>query len=130
MFWARGFHRVLVRLSMVPHQLALTVKGQDVHGTLRVGDSPAFAAFCTALSEFDREVLARIETGELPLDATVAGQSLESAAFNLIHLARICNQQSTVWESNLAAVDVSSAVPCTTASSWLAGCGRRSTSVS
>ena len=56
-------------------------------------------------------MLARIETGELPLDATVAGQSLESAAFNLIHLARICNQQSTVWESNLAAVDVSSAVP-------------------
>jgi hypothetical protein len=63
------------------------------------------------LSEFDREVLLRIETGELPLGATVAERSLESAEFNLIHLARICNQQSTVWESNLAAVEVSSAVP-------------------
>src|SRR5690606_13459249 len=47
--WARGFHRVLVRLALMPQQLGLALPAEAPAGRLRIGDSPAFAEYCAAL---------------------------------------------------------------------------------
>ena len=56
-------------------------------------------------------MLRLIRTGEFPAESAIASQSLENAAFNLVHVARVCNQESTIWERNLAAVRVPADVP-------------------
>src|SRR5215211_4078957 len=91
MFWARGFHRLLSRLSMIPHQLAPVGDRSAIQGVLRIGDSSAFREYLQTLRRFDQSVGSQIEQGRLDIDNTVADGSLDSAAFNLIHLTRICN---------------------------------------
>jgi len=101
MFWVRGLHRVLVRLSMAPGQLALA---DDTALVLRIKDSPAFQEYIEALKEFDHNVLSQISTGKLDVISTLADRSLEDMACNFLHLTRISNHESTIWESNLASV--------------------------
>ena len=110
-FWARGFHRLLVRLSMMPHQLGLIYDTAGPAGVLRIRESPAFGDYLQALSRFDRSVARSIESDNLPIETALAERSLESAEFNLIHLARICNHESTIWEHNLVEIRVPAAVP-------------------
>jgi tryptophan 2,3-dioxygenase len=111
LFWARGFHRILVCLSLMPQQLALSADGDGPRRVLRVRESPAFDEYLQVLGRFDRGVLHRIASGDLPFETALADRSLDSAEFNLIHLARICNHESTIWERNLAEVCVPAAVP-------------------
>src|SRR5436853_5897736 len=111
MVWARGFQRVLVRLSLIPQQLGLPVSGDDPRGVLRIHESPAFGDYTHALRRFDQSVLERIASGDLAVEAALADQSLDSAEFSLIHLARVCNPESLIWERNLAAVSVPAPVP-------------------
>jgi tryptophan 2,3-dioxygenase len=111
MFWARGFHRLLSRLSMIPHQLAPIGDRSASPGVLRIGDSSAFQEYLQTLRRFDQSVGMQIKQGRLDIDNTVADGSLDSAAFNLIHLTRICNHESTIWERNLAEVHVPAEVP-------------------
>jgi tryptophan 2,3-dioxygenase len=111
MFWARGFHRVLSRLSMLPQQLSATKEPDEGYGFLRIADSPAFREYLQVLARFDRSLLRRVETGELRLENTVAEESLDSAEFNLVHLARVSNHESTLWEENLREVPVPAVVP-------------------
>jgi len=104
-FWARGFHRVLVRLSMIPEQLAFSCKSPN--GTvLLIEESPAFQEYINALKRFDGAVLGQIRLGQLDLEPTLAEGSLDSSRFNLLHLARVNNHESTIWESNLSAVRI------------------------
>jgi len=110
MSWARGFHRVLVRLSLMPQQLGFTVLGGR-SGRLRIADSPAFAEYLDALARFDRAMLSEMEAGRLPIDATLSEHSVDRPLFTLIHAARIANHESTIWEDNLADVGVDAYVP-------------------
>ena len=111
MLWARGFHRLLARLSLIPHQLGFLIDHQNKHGVLRIADSPAFCEYLEALKTFDRAALRLERVGVLRPGHVVANESLESAQFNLIHSARISNHESTIWERNLAHTTVPAAVP-------------------
>jgi tryptophan 2,3-dioxygenase len=111
MSWARGFHRVLVRLSTMPQQLGLVPGDVATSGFLCVADSPAFAEYLRVLEHFDRATLAAIDGGALALDTALADESLDSALFALIHAARVSNHESTIWEENLGTVAVGAPVP-------------------
>src|SRR5262245_33709231 len=105
--WVRGFHRVLVRLSLCPDQLGSSPRhGDRSCSTLRLADSPALDEFVATFEEFDAAVVGLIEGGSLPAEKLLVGQSLGSAEFNLLHLARICSHESTIWEEHLAAIPV------------------------
>ena len=102
--WAHGFHRVLVRLSMMPQQLGLPCHMSEAQGLLRIADSPAFKAYVQALQDYDQALLQRLDCGQLPIKSLLLEHSLDTNQLNLIHLTRICNHDTTVWEQNLAEV--------------------------
>jgi tryptophan 2,3-dioxygenase len=111
LFWARGFHRLLARLGMIPQQLGLGGLDGSERGMLKIADSPGYREYLAALRRFDAAVLACEASGDLPLEDALANRSLEDAQFNLVHLARLGNHESTVWERSLAAVTVPAQVP-------------------
>lgn len=111
MFWARGFQRVLTRLSLIPLQLGLMYEEYSSDGVLRIQDSQALADYLETLLRFDQVMRRRIESGDLQIDAALGEKSLDSAEFNLLHLTRVCNHESTIWERNLAEVHVPAFVP-------------------
>jgi tryptophan 2,3-dioxygenase len=111
MFWARGFHRVLTRLSLLPLQLAFMYEDYDSDGVLRIKDSPGFTNYLETLLRFDQVMRQLIKSGDFQMDTALAEKSLESAEFNLVHLIRLCNHESTIWERNLAEVHVPAPVP-------------------
>jgi tryptophan 2,3-dioxygenase len=94
--WLRGFHRVLISLSSVSARFSATAGLGD--SGVRLADSPAFAEYLGALKAFDREVR---ESG-IDMVGVVEDESLESAAFLTLHLARIGAHESTIWERQLA----------------------------
>jgi len=106
LFWMRGFHRLLNRLSMIPQQLGIGRTESANGGILRIADSPAFNNYCEALRRFDASVIGLIDSGALDAEHAVADRSLDDYEFNLLHLARVCNHESTIWERNLAEVRV------------------------
>jgi hypothetical protein len=124
--WAHGFHRVLVRLIMMPHQLGVICDAGSPRGVLRICESPAFSEYVKALSWFDHSVVQCIESGDLQIETILAEWSLDSAEFNLIHLARICNHESTgntIWLRYTCRLRYSPM----RSSSLLRGCATRST---
>jgi len=110
MSWARGFHQVLVNLSLLPHQLGL-VGDSAVAGVLRVSDSPALRIYAEALRRFDAAIAQSVNSSQLPVAKLLAQESLDSNELRLLHLCRVCGHETTVWERNLAAVHVPVEVP-------------------
>ena len=108
--WARGFHRVLARVSLLPEQLALATEGGSERSVLGIEDSPAFVAYMRALRSFDHVVMRCADAGELDLGGALAEKSLDDPTLTLVHLARIGNHESTIWAGNLASVRVPIAV--------------------
>lgn len=111
MFWARGFHRLLTRLSLVPLKLGVRIPVPEESGTLRIHDSAAFQEYIANLNQFDRKVIDLIEAGVLDAEAAIGERSLDSWQYNFFHLIKICNHESTIWEHNLAEVRVPAPVP-------------------
>jgi len=109
--WARGFHRVLIRLGLCLPRLGLTPALEDKPVRLRLADSPALREYVVALKGFDASVLEWVASGDLRPDLVLATESLGNPRFNLLHLARICSHESTVWEENLAVLFVSAPSP-------------------
>jgi tryptophan 2,3-dioxygenase len=104
MYWARGFHRVLLRLSVLPHHLGLPLA--DDNARLRICESPGFEEYRAALDRFDAALARRLDSGELQLDSVLAHRSLDDVDLALLHVARICNHESTIWEHNLSELRV------------------------
>lgn len=110
MSWACGFHRVLVKLSVLPQQLGL-IGDSDETGSLRLSDSPALRSYLEALRRLDTSLERCASASELDLEKLLAEESLDCNELRLLHLARLCNHQATIWECNLAEVRVPEAVP-------------------
>lgn len=110
MSWARGFHQVMVHLSVLPHQLGL-VGDTGGDGTLRISDSPALRVYSQALRRFDFAIALCANSSELQIEKSLAEESLHSNELRLLHLSRICSHETTVWERNLSAVYVPVEVP-------------------
>lgn len=108
-FWMKGFHRVLGRLSVIPQQLGGISQGSPVC-VLHIADSPGLSDYIEQLKNFDRAILALVESKKLPLIELVKNASLDSIEYNLIHLARIANQESRTWERNLGDISLPIAV--------------------
>ncbi|MCI0664559.1 MAG: hypothetical protein L0220_26160 [Acidobacteria bacterium] len=103
--WARDFHYILTQLSVTPIQTSIAPAAGEER-RLSISDSPAFQEFAGKIRDFDdcvRQIL-DLEIGLLK--NAIAQHSTSDAFANLIHLARICNHEATVWEHNLAAVSV------------------------
>jgi hypothetical protein len=120
--WAVGFHRVLVRLSLMPQQLA-TRQSAARAGRLGIAESPAFGEYVDALGAFDSAMLGEIDAGRLPVDEALGGASLDQPLFGLLHAARVGNHESTIWEDNLS--DVPMASECTPYSIFVSAEGMR-----
>jgi hypothetical protein len=102
--WARGFHRVLVRLSAAPH--AGTVISRPGGGLLRIHDSPAFEEYMEAVRKFDEKMIRSIRSGAIDAETALAERSFGSIDYQLVHLAKVCNHESTIWEQRLREVPV------------------------
>lgn len=110
LFWARGFHRVLNQLGLLPARLNGALGGGATQGVLLLSDSPAFQSYLASLRALDAVVIAAIDEGGLDAEGVIADRSLESAEYNLLHLLRVCNQEAVTWEGNLARVKVDAPV--------------------
>lgn len=102
--WARGFHRVLVRLSVTAIR-AGEADGRDVRDEFwRIETTPGYAEFLPALQGFDA-TLRRLDL-EHTIDAreTFAGAQLGDPVFTILHAARIGNHDSRSWSVNFARV--------------------------
>jgi tryptophan 2,3-dioxygenase len=106
LFWARGFHRVLGGLSLLPARLNGMMDGGQARGVVQLSDSPAYIAYFATLQQFDAAVEALMQSGALNVERAIGDESLESVQFNFLHLLRICNHETTIWEANLAEVSV------------------------
>ena len=112
MFWARSFHRAITSLSLVPNRLGcLNNSPSSAEGALKIAESPAYQEYLRVLRRLDRSLLSAIDSGHVRLKETLAERSLEDPEFNLIHLVRLCNHESTIWEANLTAVPTGGVVP-------------------
>jgi hypothetical protein len=103
--WLRGFQRVLVRMSSIsatyaaarPHAPAGSPAGEWL------AESPAFCEDLGALKTFDITLRGAASTGVLDVERALAEESLGETAFSILHLVRIGNHDSTIWERNLRA---------------------------
>jgi hypothetical protein len=102
--WARGFHRVLVRLSLAAIR-AGEIAGNPLPEELwRVEATPAFAEFLPALERFDETLRGVEERHEIDAVGTFAGAAPGDPVFAILHAARIANHDSRTWSLNFARV--------------------------
>ncbi len=104
MSWVRGFHHVMVRVSMMPSQLGGMLNTTGMSSELRIMASPAFQMYFESLRHFDSEMLGCIASGELPIESLLSEHTLDNSLLHLLHLTRICNHETTIWENNLSTV--------------------------
>jgi tryptophan 2,3-dioxygenase len=104
MSWIRGFHQVMVRLSMMPQQLSFGCKSPQT--VIRISESPTLGKYEFALRYFDEVIIHIFRKADLQIESILSNRSVDSVEFNLIHLSRICNHETTIWEHNLGEVCV------------------------
>ena len=109
--WLRGFQRVLVRLSLVARDQALFRSlSKDETRMLPFAESPGFREYLAALKSFDRTVRRAIDDGRLDPFGVLDADSLASIEFSVLHLARVGNHESQMWERNLLATPAPAAL--------------------
>lgn len=100
--WISGFHAVLAALGAAGSTFTAAETAPGSAG-VRLRESPAFREYVDALRRFDDAMRARAEGGTLDLACVLDRSSTDSAEFRVVHLARIANHQSTIWERSLLA---------------------------
>lgn len=98
--WVRSFHRVLVRLGHDALRVSDDWEGEAPRWP--IDTTPGFEEFAQSLRSFDQALLQLVEDGELDVEATIAGSSLERAEYNVLHCARIANHDARAWSASLA----------------------------
>jgi hypothetical protein len=111
LFWARAFHRLLTRISVIPQHIAAIGPGSPAETNLKVQDSPAFRQYVAHLMSFDEAMICLLRRAAISTDIAIGEASLDRWEFNLLHLARVCCQEATIWEHNLAGVRCAGVVP-------------------
>ena len=111
LLWARSFHSVMVRISSLPQKLGLVPEDKEGGSQLSIFDSPAFKMYAETLKIFDEQVLFSIDKGDIPLSDLIGQQSLDNNQMLCMHLVRLCNHETTIWEHNLGSIFVSTAIP-------------------
>lgn len=111
MSWALGFHKLLSSISTFPYKLPILTEEYSVQNTLSIHNSPAFGEYIDVLKEFDRSVLHQIEIGTLQIESCLAEGRMDSNQLHFLHLTRICNYETILWEHNLGAVSIPTQVP-------------------
>lgn len=97
--WLRGFHRVLLRLSLAARRRAAGL-GDASSPTWDPSGTPAYFEMVPALKEFDaalREVSSHVD-----LVSLLGSGTLEDPACVTLHCSRIVNQDLRSWTANLA----------------------------
>lgn len=111
MSWALGFHKLLSTISTFPHKIPITAEAHSVQNTLSIHNSPAFCEYIDVLKEFDKSVLHQIEIGQIQIESCLADSRLDNPKLYLLHLTRICNHETMLWQRNLGAVSISYELP-------------------
>lgn len=109
--WMRGFHSIMLRLSVMPQKLGPVPGNGDYAGELSISTSPAFKAYYDGLRLFDDEVICHISRSQRTLEELIAQNSLDDNQLRIIHLMRLCNHETTIWERNLSCVFLPAEVP-------------------
>ena len=101
--WLRGFQHVLIRVSSVSatYTAACPELLEAATGQGWLAESPAFREYLRAVRTFDAALHGAVEAGELDLERALSEESIGDPAFSILHLARVGNHDSTVWERNL-----------------------------
>ena len=109
--WARGFHRLLVRISALPYELGDQVVAANHPHTLSIHQSPAYKKFLGSLQTLETQVEQRAESGQLNFESVLADESLESTSFRIVHFLRLMFHEHSIWLENLANVSIPVPVP-------------------
>ncbi len=106
LFWARGFQRVLGGLSLLPARLNGMMDGGQARGVVRLAIRPPTSPISQRCSSLMQRSRRRSNPASSNVERAIGDESLESVQFNFLHLLRICNHETTIWEANLAEVGV------------------------
>jgi hypothetical protein len=111
--WSRGFHRVLTQIgaTMGTYVAWRALARPDPPHRLRLADSPALAEYREAQVRFDGALRRWWDTSEDAPEHILATAPLPSPRFLVLHLARIANHESTIWERPLLAVALAQPEP-------------------
>jgi hypothetical protein len=101
--WLRGFQHVLVRASSVSatYTAARPELLGDGAAQRWLAESPAFREYLRAVRGFDAAVQGAVEAGVIDVERALSEESIGNTTFSILHLVRVCNHDSTVWERNL-----------------------------
>jgi hypothetical protein len=78
MSWAKGFHRILNRLSTVPCQFGFAGDIHESREVLYIHESPALKTYTVSLKQFDQNVLKYIENSEQNIESILGNQSINN----------------------------------------------------
>lgn len=106
MRWARGFHQMLLSLSLIPSRLGAAIHDKGEGSTVSVAESPAFDQYFENLKQLDIVVKRFASEGRINIQEILNTTPLDDQYFNLLHLIRVCNHDSTIWEENLSQVNI------------------------
>jgi tryptophan 2,3-dioxygenase len=102
LLWVRGFHRVLIRLSLAAVRLTAD---RDSHEEprWRTEATPAYQELRPALEAFDQALLAAEGDGRVDAAAVFARETFVAPQFTVLHCARTANNDARSWSANLDA---------------------------
>ena len=98
MSWARDFHGVMIRISMMPQQLGFGYQGSLTR--MSVAESSAYGKYESVLRAFDQSIIKQLTKDNLNIESILGDQSIDSDEFKLLHLIRICNHETEIWDCN------------------------------
>jgi hypothetical protein len=100
--WSWGYHRILVSLAAMRHELPPAAKGT----ALSFRESPALRELSEARNQFDIQVLADTPVGKNAIRKAIADASLDDPLCRLLHFSRLCACQTPMWQRDLDGISL------------------------